>query len=350
MSARRAMPNELIEPTVVSADVARRAAACARRAQADAVQVTVPAAARRAMPESYAARRAVDAPATMSCARRAIVDVVDTPKTGSAARALVEEDAPTLIAPPAFAAKDTKKILDPRKLLAATGVLAAIGATTGALLSGPSVVMAATQPTAAETVADATIDPVSQDAVATAAELNRQAELVSRDSARRALSEWEEAEAAEAEQQKIEEIKAYDPSQNFAPGQLTPFTVEQAMARAASLVGNHGYEQMCLKLSADIYGYSSSGTASAIIAARAIEAAGQMHTDMENIPVGALVWYDGAPIGNPYGHVAVYAGDGMIYSNGASTGVGKMSINEPATGWGQPIIGWSGVWLPAATK
>ncbi|ETJ97318.1 hypothetical protein, partial [Propionimicrobium sp. BV2F7] len=101
MSARRAMPNELIEPTVVSAGVARRAAACARRAQADAVQVTVPAAARRAMPESYAARRAVDAPATMSCARRAIVDVVDTPKTGSAARALVEEDAPTLIAPPA---------------------------------------------------------------------------------------------------------------------------------------------------------------------------------------------------------------------------------------------------------
>ncbi len=40
----------------------------------------------------------------------------------------------------------------------------------------------------------------------------------------------------------------------------------------------------------------------------------------------------------------------MIYSNGASTGVGLMSINVPADSWHEPIIGWSAVWLPNATK
>ena len=33
--------------------------------------------------------------------------------------------------------------------------------------------------------------------------------------------------------------------------------------------------------------------------AATVSAAGQMHTDLTNIPVGALIWYDGTPIGNP---------------------------------------------------
>lgn len=137
---------------------------------------------------------------------------------------------------------------------------------------------------------------------------------------------------------------------NIASGQITPFSVDQAIAQARSMVGNMNYGNMCLALVAAFYGYSSSGVNSAATAAGMIEAAGQMRYDMSNIPVGALVFYDGTPAGNPYGHVAMYAGDGMIYSNGAANGgVGMMSLYTPASSWGEPIIGWSSVWLPYAT-
>lgn len=342
MSARRALQNELIESPLVSEGVARRAAVCARRAETGADVLETAVGARRALPENYVASRAIDAPATVAPARRAIVEDFEP----SAPRGFLEDDAPTLIAPPAFAAKDIKKVLDPRKLLAVTGVLAAIGATTGALITGPSVVMAASQPSAASEV---TTDPTGLDAVTAAADLQRNAENISRDSARRALSEWEEAEAAEAERVKAEQAKNATPADNIAPGQVAPLSVEQAIAKAESLIGNPNYEQLCLKLSAEIYGYATSGAYSAIQAARTIEADGQMRTDIENIPVGALVWYDGAPAGNPYGHVAVYIGNGMVVSNGAPNGVvGKMSIHECSDVWGQPLIGWSGVWLPNA--
>lgn len=135
-----------------------------------------------------------------------------------------------------------------------------------------------------------------------------------------------------------------------APGQLAPNTPAQAIETAKSMVGDQNYGNMCLALVSAFYGYSSAGIASAQDAAGVISAAGMMHTDMEDIPVGALIWYDGLPSGNPYGHVAMYAGDGQIYSNGASTGVGTMSINTPADDWHEPIIGWSAVWLPGATK
>ena len=137
---------------------------------------------------------------------------------------------------------------------------------------------------------------------------------------------------------------------NIASGQIPPFSVDQAIAQARSMIGNMNYGNMCLALVSAFYGYTSAGIASAQDAAAVVSAAGMMHTDMSDIPVGALIWYDGGPVGNPYGHVAMYAGDGMIYSNGASTGVGLMSINVPADSWHEPIIGWSAVWLPNATK
>ena len=136
----------------------------------------------------------------------------------------------------------------------------------------------------------------------------------------------------------------------IAPGQKAPDSVEQAMARAAAMTGNGGYDNMCLSLVAAFYGYTSAGEVGAQQAANTIIAAGQMHYDLSDIPVGALVFYDGSGIGNPYGHVAMYAGNGMVYSNGAPTGVGLIPLREPADGWRQPIIGWSSVWLPAATR
>lgn len=137
---------------------------------------------------------------------------------------------------------------------------------------------------------------------------------------------------------------------NIAPGQVAPYSVDEAVSTAQSLEGNMYYGNMCLALVAAFYGYTSSGVNSATDAAAAIEAAGQMQHDTSNIPVGALVWYDGTPAGNPYGHVAMYAGNGMIYSNGAANGgVGMISLDTPSSGWGEPLIGWSSVWLSNAT-
>lgn len=107
-----------------------------------------------------------------------------------------------------------------------------------------------------------------------------------------------------------------------------------------------------MALVADFYGYTSSGQVGAQQAAYEVMEAGQMHTDLSTIPLGALIWYDGRPAGNPYGHVAMYAGNGMVYSNGAGPGgaVGLIPLTTPAKSWGEPIMGWSGVWLPHATK
>lgn len=137
---------------------------------------------------------------------------------------------------------------------------------------------------------------------------------------------------------------------NIASGQVAPFSVDAAIARAQSMTGNMNYGDMCLALVAAFYGYSSSGINSASDAAGMIIAAGQMRYDLSDIPVGALVFYNGTPAGNPFGHVAMYAGDGMIFSNGAANGgVGMISLHTPSSSWGEPIIGWSSVWLPYAT-
>ncbi|WIY83172.1 hypothetical protein [Propionimicrobium sp. PCR01-08-3] len=137
---------------------------------------------------------------------------------------------------------------------------------------------------------------------------------------------------------------------NIAPGQIQPFSVEQAVAQAEAMNGNMNYGDMCLALVAAFYGYSSSGVNSATDAANIVANAGQMQYDTSAIPVGALVFYDGTPAGNPFGHIAMYAGNGMIYSNGAANGgVGMISLDTPSSGWGEPLIGWSSVWLPYAT-
>ena len=162
------------------------------------------------------------------------------------------------------------------------------------------------------------------------------------------------AEQAEAARVKAEaEAKAARQAAvtgQIAPGQKAPLSVDEAMANAQRLSGSPNYQNLCLALVSNFYGYTSSGAIGAQQAANEIIAAGQMHYDMTDIPVGALIWYDGTGVGNPYGHVAMYAGDGMVYSNGHQNGVGLMSIYKPSDEWRQPLIGWSNVWLPAATK
>lgn len=58
-----------------------------------------------------------------------------------------------------------------------------------------------------------------------------------------------------------------------------------------------------------------------------------------NPPRGAWVWWSSPT----HGHVALSAGDGMIWStdvHGPRT-IGKVSIAYPANAWGHKLVGWS---------
>lgn len=341
MSARRALlDSPIIEPSVRP----NRAPECARRALIETDGFSFVA----NHPEvvDYQAKRAIELPAQLSeqpgCARRALdPDLEPLVLTASVrpSRALDFDEAPTLIAPPAFRkSKALRKPLSARKLLAAAGLVAAIGSTTGAWLTGPAAVMAASkQPTAISTVSAAP-NRLDDDA------LNRNA-------TRKAVAET--ATPTPSVTPTEEPAPAEPPfgvDTSIAPGQLAPLSVSEALTRAEAMVGSTQWEGLCLGMMADLYGYSTSGVGSAQIAAEQIIADGQMHTDMTDIPIGALIWYDGGPAGNPYGHVALYAGDGMVYSNGAHSAVGLMPLVEPDESWHQPVMGWSAVWLPYATK
>lgn len=256
--------------------------------------------------------------------------------------AVVEEDPlddqPTVKLKAFRAPKKGRKLR--KSLVTALSLVAVVGSVTGGM---------------AARMAYAGIDAVS---VNTAPQEMTEQEDLSRNASRALIEEPSDsvADTTAAAQSVADQVpeptlaQQVDIAGTIAPGQLPPASVDQAMAKADSMVGNWGYNNMCLSLVATFYGYSSSGEVGAQQAAATITAAGQMHTDMSDIPVGALIWYDGTPIGNPYGHVAMYAGNGMVYSNGAPTGVGLIPIDEPAYGWGEPIIGWSSVWLPGATK
>lgn len=339
MSARRAsLDSPIIEPLARS----NRAPECARRALVETDGFSFVANHREVV--DYQAKRAIELPAQLveqpGCARRAL-DIALEPMSSVASarpsRALGFDEAPTLIAPPAFRkSKALRKPLSARKLLAAAGLVAAIGSTTGAWLTGPAAVMAASKQPAAVSTVSATPNRLDDEA------LNRNA-------TRNAVAETATPSPTPTEAPTPAE-PPFGVDTSIAPGQLAPLSVSEALTRAEAMVGSTQWEGLCLGMMADLYGYSTSGVGSAQIAAEQIIADGQMHTDMTDIPIGALIWYDGLPSGNPYGHVALYAGDGMVYSNGAHSAVGLMPLVEPDQSWHQPVMGWSAVWLPYATK
>ncbi|WP_316669035.1 hypothetical protein [uncultured Propionibacterium sp.] len=322
MSARRALVEQpagtLSAPlALTAATTARRAMTSvpARRALENGEFIAAPAA-RRALAESLEAI----APPRARRAAEPVVPVALTIDGPGPERAFIKAD-------PA----PRRRRGNSRFMAAGLGLAAVIGTVSGGLAITNSA------------MASGTATP--QDVVAT------EAETIAIDPASTEPDPAAETPAVvEVEPITVEISTPVDPAGVTAPGQKTPLSTAAAIEKAKSMVGNQDYGNMCLALSAAFYGYSSAGVNSATDAAATIQAAGQMHTDMTNIPVGALIWYDGGPSGNPYGHVAMYAGDGMIYSNGAPTGVGLIPINEPADGWHEPIIGWSTVWLPSATS
>lgn len=302
------------------------------------------------------ARRTDAATSTCGTARRAAVEHIG-----------FEPATATLEARPACSAEAfvpaRRRRSGGRRLVASLGLLVAVGALSGSAIVGSSALSAApAQTPAAAATREVSVSrdadrpaprtPLSSTRVAASGDLT--VEVSSAAALEGVAAKAVESTKAVTARPITESVEPAAPvptvAENIAPGQLPAASVEEAMAKAASMTGNWGYQNMCLSLVATFYGYTSAGEVGAQQAAATISAAGQMHTDLTNIPVGALIWYDGTPVGNPYGHVAMYAGDGMVFSNGAPTGVGLIPLHEPADGWGEPIIGWSSVWLPTATK
>lgn len=122
-----------------------------------------------------------------------------------------------------------------------------------------------------------------------------------------------------------------------------------AFMRAQMQSPTQNWYRRCLNSVATAYDFAG-GATTAYAAALRVQAAGKISTDRTNIPRGAVMWWDGTATGNASGHVAIYDGEGQIYSTDA-TGrgkIGRVPWEFPVTNWGQKWMGWSppGTWGP----
>ena len=137
-----------------------------------------------------------------------------------------------------------------------------------------------------------------------------------------------------------------------APGKKNPRACGDALTWLSGQMssGSHAWYRKCMALVAVAYGWQYSGNDTAYLGATRVIAAGQMHTSRTNIPKGAVLWWDGHRTGNSAGHVAIYDGNGYIFSNdvkGAGT-VGRVPWTFPEDHWGQRFMGWSAPYFPNA--
>lgn len=102
------------------------------------------------------------------------------------------------------------------------------------------------------------------------------------------------------------------------------------------------WHNWCLKFVSEAYGRPFGSYMSAFEAATALQRAGKMYlTDVDSIPRGAILWWDGTAVGNPAGHVAVYVGNRMILTTDATPGqVGILSWEAVAM-WHQRFLGYT---------
>jgi hypothetical protein len=114
--------------------------------------------------------------------------------------------------------------------------------------------------------------------------------------------------------------------------------------------GSRAWRRRCMVLVAVAYGWRYSGNATAYVGSRRAAAAGLLSRDTRHIPRGAVLYWDGRATGNAAGHVAVYDGEGYIYSNDV-TGpgrVGRVPWTFPVKRWHQRFLGWSPPYFPKA--
>lgn len=115
-------------------------------------------------------------------------------------------------------------------------------------------------------------------------------------------------------------------------------TAAQALAKAKSVktwaVG------MCDNFVANMYGFSSSGYATAVKNWQGTPST-LKHAGDWNAPAGALMYWSGGSTGA--GHVAISLGNGNIISTDATKlgSVGTISARTPTDKWGHPYLGWA---------
>lgn len=119
---------------------------------------------------------------------------------------------------------------------------------------------------------------------------------------------------------------------------------DEAVARAMALVGSHGYYQLCARLAANIWGRPRAGYFSAAEQWRQMVATNNAHRLDRQPPIGALLFW---ATGGPYGHVAVYVGNGRIVSNdigdavAGEGGVYLVDFGLIESKWGATYLGWA---------
>jgi hypothetical protein len=119
---------------------------------------------------------------------------------------------------------------------------------------------------------------------------------------------------------------------------------DETVARALRMVGGHGYYQLCARLAANIWGRPRAGYFSAAEQWRQMVATNNAHPDDRRPPTGALVFW---ATGGPYGHVAVYVGNGRIVSNDINDvvpgegGVYLVDFGLIESKWGATYLGWA---------
>lgn len=130
-------------------------------------------------------------------------------------------------------------------------------------------------------------------------------------------------------------------------GESNPNSCQRALAEAARIarespchneVRGGTWRRRCLEFVGRVYGYWAAGTPTALQHYNLLKARGLVHTSQTDIPAGALVFFT---TGQPEGHVAVYAGDGMAYSNDYLRR-GCIDLTPMATmGSGGRYLGWA---------
>lgn len=113
------------------------------------------------------------------------------------------------------------------------------------------------------------------------------------------------------------------------------FSASQAIAKAKAT--SRWAVGMCDQFVAQMYGYNSSGYATALTNWTSTPANLKHPQDM-NAPAGALMYWGGAN-----GHVAISTGDGNIVSTdiGGMGTVTTVPANSITAKWGKPYLGWT---------
>ena len=127
-----------------------------------------------------------------------------------------------------------------------------------------------------------------------------------------------------------------------------PADCDTALKRAAAEAAHpsQGWSWWCLKFVATSYGYTYAGVPAAIDEYRLLKQRGLISTTTDDIPRGAILFSQG----DAFGHIWIYAGQGMAYSTDMGPGGAPALVpwDAPLTRWGQTWLGWAPPVFPRA--